>query len=71
MASIEELHAWIGAIPRESKGTSIIGCSVQHSLAHARRLGLIGQIIKPITRTNLAQALQRLNKPVKRVLDRG
>jgi CheY-like chemotaxis protein len=58
----------MGAIPRESKGTSIIGCSVQHSLARARSLGLIGQIIKPITRTNLAQALQRLSKPVKRVL---
>lgn len=68
MSNIADLQFWTGAIPRESKGTSIVGCSVQHSLARARALGLIGQIIKPITRTALAQMLQRLAPPVRRVL---
>jgi CheY-like chemotaxis protein len=68
MRSLEELDSWTGAIPRESKGTSIIGCSVQHTLERARALGLIGQLIKPVTRSNLAQMMQRLTTPVKRVI---
>ncbi|MFN8488043.1 MAG: hybrid sensor histidine kinase/response regulator [Caldilineaceae bacterium] len=68
LSNLEELHPWIGTIPEESKGTPIIGCSVPRTLAHARTLGLLGQLIKPVTRANLAQAIEQLRKPIKRVL---
>lgn len=66
--SLDELHRWVDVIPKESQGTPLIGCAVPHSLAHARARGLRGQLIKPITRTALAQALQTLAQPAKRVL---
>ncbi len=68
LSSLAELHSWVGTIPKESKGTPIIGCSVPRSLGHARARGLLGQIIKPITRTDVAHTLQSLGTSVKRVL---
>lgn len=68
LENIAELDSWVGTIPDHSKGTPIIGCSVQNSLAHARSLGLHGQLIKPITRLDLAALLQRMPAPVKHVL---
>ncbi len=66
--SLDELQPWLAAIPKESKGTPLIGCAVPRSLAQARAHGLLGQLIKPITRTALAQALAWLGKPIRRVL---
>lgn len=68
MATLTELHSWVDEIPLVSKGTPVIGCSVPNSLAYARSLGLVGQIIKPVTRPNLARALQLVDTPVRRVL---
>lgn len=67
--SLDDLRPWLGAMPKASKGTPIIGCAVNlHRLAQAHAYGLRGQLIKPITRKALVQALQALDTPVKRVL---
>lgn len=65
---LDELRPWVGALPKTSQGTPIIGCSVPPSRTQARSGGLRGQLIKPITRASLAQVLQSLNTPIKRVL---
>ena len=65
---LDELRPWVGALPKTSQGTPIIGCSVPPSLTQARSSSLRGQLIKPITRASLTQALQSLDTPIKRVL---
>lgn len=68
LESSAELDGWVETIPHESKGTPIIGCSVQNSLVHARSMGLRGQLIKPITRMDLAALLRQMPAPVKKVV---
>ena len=65
---LDELRPWVGALPKTSQGTPIIGCSVPPSLTQARSSGLRGQLIKPITRASLTQAIESLGTPIKRVL---
>ena len=68
VTALEELQPCIEALRQEATGTPIIGCSVPRSLERARALGLQGQLIKPVTGADLAQALQSLDRPVRRVL---
>jgi signal transduction histidine kinase/CheY-like chemotaxis protein len=58
----------IEMLRHESAGTPIFGCSVPHSAERARSLGVLGHLIKPITRVDLKQALNATGRPVKHVL---
>ena len=66
--ALEPLHPGVEILKRECSGTPIVVCSVPRSLKRARALGLLGQLIKPVTRAALAQALQALDVPVRRIL---
>ena len=48
--------------------TPVIGCSVPPQLQRALEAGAAGYLIKPVTRTQLEQAMGALPRPVKRVL---
>src|SRR5690606_13572741 len=51
----------------EATGTPILGCTVPRSLDQVKRLGLQGQLTKPVTRADLARILDRHERPVKHV----
>lgn len=73
VATMEEFHRFSAMIQPEARGTPILGCSVPRSLEQVRRLGLQGQLTKPVTRAELEKLLAGLNgtrgnERVKRVL---
>jgi signal transduction histidine kinase len=66
--SVDEIRSLADAIKREADRTPILGCSIPRSLDHARNLGLLGQLIKPVSREDLRRALASTPGQVRRVL---
>ncbi|MBN1995128.1 MAG: hybrid sensor histidine kinase/response regulator [Anaerolineae bacterium] len=53
---------------QEIPDTPIIGCSLPPRADHALKSGAIGRLIKPVRQSNLEEAIQKIDSPVKRVL---
>jgi signal transduction histidine kinase/CheY-like chemotaxis protein len=68
VTALENFLPLVELLKREATGTPIIGCSVPRYLDYAKSLGLLGQLIKPVTRGDLDRALRILNRPIRRVL---
>ena len=64
VTDFENLLPLVELLNREATGTPIIGCSVPRYLDYAKSLGLLGQLIKPVTRDDLGRALRILNHPI-------
>jgi signal transduction histidine kinase/CheY-like chemotaxis protein len=58
----------VEAIRRQAPGTPVMGCSVPEQAERAIDAGALGHLIKPVTRTDLEDAIQAVGKPVRRVL---
>ncbi len=52
----------------EMPDTPIVGCSVPSQVEYALKAGAVNYLTKPVTRADLEEAIQRVGKPVKRVL---
>lgn len=68
MATCEGVLSLTEVIGRNAPGTPIIGCSTPPRVERSVSLGALGHLIKPVTRADLAQALEALGRPIKRVL---
>ena len=67
-ASPNELWTHVETARRSVPGTPIIGCCVSPKAERALAAGAVAYLVKPVTRSRLAEAIQLLEKPIKRVL---
>jgi len=67
-ADIRDASTTTEMISQEAPGTPVIGCCVPPRVERAMALGALGHLIKPVTRADLGQALQKVAGPVRRVL---
>jgi CheY-like chemotaxis protein/anti-sigma regulatory factor (Ser/Thr protein kinase) len=58
----------VEAVRQEIPETPIIGCSVPQATDRAVKAGALGQLVKPVMRGDLEEALQAAGAPVRRVL---
>jgi signal transduction histidine kinase/CheY-like chemotaxis protein len=64
----ESTWANVGVVSRRAPGTPVIGCSVPRLAERAITAGAHGHLVKPVTRDDLAAALEEVGHAVKRVL---
>ncbi len=64
----DELAALVEEARRASNGTPIMGCSVPRRVARALEAGAIGYLVKPISPSDLWEAVQAAGHVVERVL---
>lgn len=55
-------------IREQAKGTLVIGCTMPHSVQSVPYGNVIGRLVKPVTRKDLAAAVEAVGAPVKRIL---
>jgi signal transduction histidine kinase/CheY-like chemotaxis protein len=67
-SNLDQIKSVVEKLKKTIQDTPLIGCSIPRSLDLAKSLGLLGQLIKPVTRADLQQALAQVNQPVRRVL---
>ena len=66
--SQEQMNTLVGETLGTVSDTPIIGCAVPPQLERALDAGAQGYLIKPVTRSDLEQAIAQLEMPVQRVL---
>jgi CheY-like chemotaxis protein len=60
--------ALIDSVRKRAPTTPVVGCSVPPTLERAKAAGAVGHLIKPVTRADLARALESVEPPVRLVL---
>ncbi len=64
----ENLTSSVESTRQKIPGTPIIGCCVPRPATRALEAGALGHLIKPVTYTDLEEAIQTIGKQVRRVL---
>ena len=67
-ASPEAIWPLIDSVRKRAPTTPVVGCSVPPTVQRAMAAGAAGHLIKPVTRADLARAIESVDRPVKRVL---
>ncbi|MDI7277893.1 MAG: response regulator, partial [Anaerolineae bacterium] len=66
--SVDELARTADALRRESPTTPIVGGALVPPVARAQEAGALGHLVKPVTHSDIARAVQGAGRPVRRVL---
>jgi CheY-like chemotaxis protein len=67
-AQHDHLCSLVGEVARQSPETPVIGCTVPRRALYARQRGALGHLVKPVTRSDLEQAIRAVGRPIRRVL---
>lgn len=67
-APAPELRDTLEQARQEISDTPIIGCSIPSQMEHALSAGAVDYLIKPINQADMAEAIEAIETPVKRIL---
>lgn len=68
LLSHEMVSQSIEMVKQKAPGTPIIACSVPPEIDQIKTYGVLGYLIKPVTRSDLICSIQAIGKPIRRVL---
>jgi CheY-like chemotaxis protein len=68
LPSYENVFQSLEMTKQEAPGTPIIVCSVPPKIDYTDTYGILGYLIKPVTRSDLTSAIIAIGKPLRRVL---
>jgi signal transduction histidine kinase/CheY-like chemotaxis protein len=68
LVSCDNLLQSVEIVKQRLPGTPIIVCSVPPKIDYADTYGVLGYLIKPVTRSDIMSAIKSVGKPVRRVL---
>lgn len=68
MFSQKNVFQSLEIIKKQMPGTPIIACSIPTEIDYTHNYGVLGYLIKPVTRSDLIRSIQAIGKPIKRIL---